>query len=50
MQTEIKLCINRNLEKVRLPRINQPGLNHLLAIVYTKINPALHKYVYFATT
>lgn len=50
MQTVIKLCINWNLGKVRLTRINQPGLNHLPAVVYEKIKPALHKYVYFATS
>lgn len=48
MQTVIKLCINRNLGKVRLTRINQPALNHLPAVVYLKIKPALHKHVYFA--
>lgn len=50
MQTVIKLGINWNLGKVRLPRINQPLLNHLPALVYVKIKLALHKYVYFATT
>lgn len=47
MQTVIKLCINGILGKVRLTRINQRGLNHLPAVVYVKINPALYKYAFF---
>lgn len=50
MQTVIKLCINGILGKVRLTRINQLELNHLTAVVYVKIKPALYKYVYFVTT